>query len=94
MHYMKNKQALGALAMDLKRVALGYFRGSSSLADRFFIEALKRKNEIDSDTLKPYVRRLLYAMENIRKEKNDRAAEDALFYSTLFQNASTKIDTL
>jgi hypothetical protein len=85
---MKNKQVLGALAMDLKRVALGYFRGSSAMADRFFIEALKRRNEIDSDTVKPYVRRLLRTMENIKKEKNDRIAEDALLYSTLFQNAS------
>lgn len=88
---MKNKQALGALAMDLKRAALGYFRGSTSMADRFFIEALKRRDEIDSNTLKPYVRRLLHTMENIKKEKSDRAAEDALFYSTLFQNASTLI---
>lgn len=85
---MKNKQVLGALAMDLKRVALGYFRDSSTMGDRFFIEALKRKNEIDSDTLKPYVRRLLRTMENIKKESNDRAAEDALLYSTLFQNAA------
>jgi hypothetical protein len=85
---MKNKQILGALAMDLKRVALGYFRGSSTMADRFFIEALKRRDEIDSNELKPYVRTLLFTMENIKNEKKDRAAEDALFYSTLFQNAS------
>ena len=39
----KNKQILGAIAMDLKRVALGYFRGSSSMAERFFQEALKRR---------------------------------------------------
>lgn len=85
---MKNKQLLGALAMDLKRVALGYFRGSTTMADRFFIEALKRRSEIDSNALKPYLRELLLSMENIKKEKKDRIAEDALFYSTLFQNAS------
>lgn len=86
---MKNKQALGALAMDLKRVALGYFRGSTAMADKFFIEALKRRGEIDNNKLKPYLRALLLSMETIKKEKNDRAAEDALFYSTLFQNAAT-----
>lgn len=86
---MKNKQALGALAMDLKRVALGYFRGSTVMADRFFMEALKRRNEIDHNSLKPYLRTLLLSMENIKKEKTDRAAEDALLYSTLFQNAAT-----
>ena len=86
---MKNKQALSALAMDLKRVALGYFRGSTTMADRFFMEALKRRNEIDHASLKPYLIHLLNNMENLPKEEQKRAAEDALLYSTLFQNAAT-----
>ncbi len=86
---MKNKQILGALAMDLKRAALGYFRGSNLMAERFLEEALKRKNEIDIDELKPYLVKYLNKIENVKKENSDKAAEDALLYSTLFQNAAT-----
>ena len=35
---MKNNQILGALAMDLKRAALGYFSGSNTTAKRFYEE--------------------------------------------------------
>jgi hypothetical protein len=87
---MNNKQVLGALAMDLKRVALGYFRGSTPMAERFFEEALKRRNEIDNGNLKPYLAKFLNDMENLKNEKREKAAEDALFYSTIFQNASSK----
>jgi len=38
---MRNKQILGALALDLKRVAVGYFRGSNITAGKFYLEALK-----------------------------------------------------
>lgn len=82
---MKNKAILGALAMDLKRVALGYFRGSDFMAERFFEEALKRREEIDKKKLEPYLVRFLQNMEKIRKEKD---SEKALLYSTIFQNAS------
>lgn len=88
---MNNKQVLAALAMDLKRVALGYFRGSTSMAETFFQEALKRKAEIDSKKLKPYLVKFLNDMKNLKKEEGKRAAEDALLYSTIFQNASTII---
>jgi hypothetical protein len=88
---MKNKQILGALSMDLKRVALGYFRGSNLMAERFFEEALKRKNEIDIKELKPYLVKYLNKLENVKKEDNNKAAEDALLYSTLFQNAASVI---
>ena len=42
---MDNKIILSSLAMDLKRAAIGYNRGSYIMADRFFEEALKRKKE-------------------------------------------------
>lgn len=86
---MDNKQILGALAMDLKRVAVGYFRGSIPMADRFLEEALKRKSEINNNNLKPYLVKFLDDMENLKKEEKGKAAEDALLYSTIFQNAST-----
>lgn len=85
---MSNKQILGALALDLKRVAIGYYRGSSTISERFFQEALKRRKEIDDKSLKPYLIKLLNNMENIKNEERKKAAEDALFYSTIFQNAS------
>ncbi len=88
---MNNKQALEALAMDLKRIALGYFRDSNSMAERFFQEALKRRNEIDIKMLKPYLIKFLKDIDNLKTEKTDKAAEDALLYSTIFQNASTVI---
>ena len=85
----KNKIALSSLALDLKRVALGYFRGSNSMAERFFEEALKRKKEIDSREVKPYIRNLLSNFEKIKFDRDQkRKAENALMYSILFQNAS------
>ena len=88
---MKNKQILGALALDLKRVALGYHRGSIIMADKFFQEAIKRRNELDNGDLKPYLVKLLNDMEKLRIENKSKAADDALFYSTIFQNASATI---
>ena len=51
--------SLSSLAMDLKRAALGYHRGSNKMADRFFAEALKRKEEINPESVKPYINNLL-----------------------------------
>jgi hypothetical protein len=88
---MNNKQILGALAMDLKRTALGYFRGSTIMAKRFSQEALKRKSELDYRSLKSYLIIFLNKIEELEGEEKDRAAEDALLYSTIFQNASAVI---
>lgn len=86
---MNNKIALASLAMDLKRVALAYHRSSEKVAERFFQEALKRKNEVDISKTKPYIAILLKNFEKIKLEKNwEKKAEDALMYSTLFQNAA------
>ena len=85
----KNKIALGSLAMDLKRVALGYYRNSTKVAEIFMEEALKRKKEVDVTSVKPYVKDLLSKLEYIKNEKDkQKVAEDALMYSILFQNAA------
>ena len=85
----KNQIALSSLAMDLKRVALGYHRGSNVMGERFLSEALKRKTEVDVSVVKPYVKKLLEKIEFLVNEKDkQKLAEDALMYSTLFQNAS------
>ena len=88
---MKNTTyiALASLAMDLKRVALGYHNGSRDTAVRFLKEAIKRKNEINKDELQPYLRRFLNDVEEITQvENDDEKAEKSLFLSTLFQNAA------
>ncbi len=87
----KNKIALGALAMDLKRVALSYYRNSNKVAEIFMEEALKRKKEVDLKKVKPYIKDLLNKLEEMKNEKDkQKVAEDALMYSTLFQNAALK----
>ncbi len=88
---MSSNQALGALALDLRRVAQGYYRGSEKMALRFAQEAEKRKKELQNTNLKPYLKKLLSKLENVLKEKDHRKlAEDALMYSVLFQNAAAK----
>lgn len=78
--------------MDLKRVALGYHRGSVVMAKRFLEEALKTKKEVDKKSTKPYIRKILTDLEKIRNKKDLKdVAEDTLMYSTLLQNASLKL---
>jgi len=90
---MNDKVILESLAMDLKRVALGFHRGSMSVAERFIKEALKRKGELDVKSLEPYVQKLIFKMEKSLKDSdNQKRAEDALMYSTLFQNAALKVN--
>ncbi len=79
-----NKYILESLASDLKRVAIGKQRGSNSMADRFLKEALKRKQEVEVESVAPYVRKLL---KRIDKKIN---SDDALMYSTLIQNYTQK----
>lgn len=82
--------ALGSIAMDLRRAALGYQRGSIKMAQRFVLEATKRKQEIDTTTLKPYIVVLLDKFETVDLQQDPGLmAEDFLTYSILFQNAVT-----
>ena len=86
-----NREIFGALAMDLKRAALSYFRGSDTTAQRFIREAIIRKNEINPTTVKPYLKRLLMDVEQLQNEhEKEKIAEDALMLSTRFQNAALK----
>jgi len=85
---MNNKQILGDLSLDLKRVAMGYNRGSIRMAERFFEEALKRRDKIDRKKVKPYLIKFIQDIGNIKNKEKGKAAEDALMYSVIFQNAS------
>lgn len=73
--------------MDLKRIALAYHDGSNETAERFIVEANKRKNEIDQTQIKPYLLTHIKSLDKvfIRKDKL-HLAEDALMYSQIFQN--------
>ena len=77
---MNNKFILESLASDLKRVALGSHRGSIAMANRFLLEAIKRKEEVELHDVAPYVRKLL---SGIHKNLD---SEHALMLSTLIQN--------
>lgn len=84
----KNDIAISSLAMDLKRIALGYYKGSDNTAKRFSQEALLRCKEING--VKPYLKTIINNMPSILSQ-NDKAklAEDALMYSTICQNYVT-----
>jgi hypothetical protein len=83
---MNNKQILGALSMDLKRVALGLHRKSYSMANRFFEEAMKCKEEIDISELQPYMRKIIDSVGLLSNLSVERRAEDAFMYSIRIQN--------
>jgi len=81
---MKNKIALESMAMDLKRVALGYHNNSLKMAERFHREAIARKKEINLKEIKPYLRLILKETEKVN------TSDDALMLSTLIQNYTRK----
>jgi hypothetical protein len=84
---MNNKIALESLVMDLKRIALGYHRGSLGMANRFSQEALKRKSEIDLEDVKPYIKTIISKLDRILTHKDvQKIADDALMTSILLQN--------
>lgn len=84
---MSNQKLLvESLAMDLKRVSLGYYRGSNIMAKRFKEEALKRSAELEKQDLNIYLKKLLLRTKKALNCNEERTAEDILMYSTLFQN--------
>ena len=84
------KIIIESLAMDLKRVALGLRRGSFKMAERFKEEALKRSRELENQNLNSYLKKLLQGTKEALRSDKKRMAEDALMYSTLFQNFALK----
>lgn len=88
---MNNQKILiESLAMDLKRVALGLHRGSTTMAERFKQEVLKREGELKNQKIDDYLKKLLEESRKALQNDSDRVAEDALMYSTLFQNYRLK----
>ncbi|MBI3486240.1 hypothetical protein HY025_04875 [Candidatus Daviesbacteria bacterium] len=87
---MNQKIIIEALSMDLKRVALGLQRGSLKMAKRFKEEALEREKELEKQELNDYLKKLVKKSKRILLGKDEKMAEDALMYSTLFQNFAQK----
>lgn len=87
---MSQKIIVESLAMDLKRVALGLYRGSNAMANRFKEEALKRGAELEQQKSDVYLKSLLRHCRESLSISNNRSAEDALMFSTLFQNFALK----
>ncbi|MDD2823174.1 MAG: hypothetical protein PHQ59_03760 [Candidatus Daviesbacteria bacterium] len=86
------KLIVESLAMDLKRVSLGLYRGSNVMAERFKEESLKRSNELESENLDSYLMFLILKMKEALAGDKEYIADDLLMYSTLFQNyALTKM---
>lgn len=84
------KVIVESLAMDLKRVALGIYRGSFAVADRFKQEALKRESELENQEIDSYLKDLLKKTRKVLSSQNADRADDILMYSTLFQNFALK----
>lgn len=84
------KAIMGALAMDLKRVAVSLYRGSYKTAEVFKKEALKRSRELEKIETEDYIKNLVAKMKNSLARKDQKNAEDVLMYSTLFQNYAVK----
>lgn len=87
---MNQKVIIESLAMDLKRVALGLHRKSFQMASRFKQEALMRSQELKHQDNSNYLNLLLYKTKESLESEDERVAEDALMYSTLFQNYALK----
>ena len=83
----ENNIAISSLAMDLKRVAVGYYGGSRKTAKRFSLEVLERRTGIKEESVKPYLRKFLKKLPEMLSNKDEsKIAEDALMYSTILQN--------
>lgn len=87
---MDQKIIISSLAMDLKRVAIGLHRGSYAMADRFKQEAQKRIDELKSENTVEYINKLVDDLNKSFSKSNEDLAEDALMFSTLFQNYALK----
>lgn len=72
-----NYDTIGAIAMDLKRAALG----SGKTSQIFLHEAMKKRSEVKKDT-PAYIKEIL---NNLEKDR-----EQLLMQSILLQNYATK----
>lgn len=72
---------LQSIASDLKRIALSLHRGSPTTAARFAREVIRRRTELDTSSLAPYIQKLVSRLEQAVADP-----ETALMSSTILQN--------
>ena len=84
---MSTKLIIESLSMDLLRAALGRYRGSIAMAERFEKEALSRSRELESSRPKGhYLRSLISKTKKSLRSNSVKKAEELLLYSVLFKN--------
>lgn len=91
MKFMNNQKIIiESLSMDLKRVALGLHRKSFVMAEKFKQEAFNRCLELENQKVSDYISKLIIKLKSSLQGSSEKVAEDALMYSTLFQNFALK----
>lgn len=83
----QQQQIIGALSLDLKRVALGLHRGSIKMADRFESESRQRQQEALSIGIDDSLQRIFNIWHKVNQDKViERKAENILMISVLLDN--------
>lgn len=81
---MTNNQIMQAMALDLKRAAMGYYSGSVRMADIFLSEVMKRISNLENGLLNEPQKKIIKRIEFLPQEVDKmRRAEYSLTYSTL-----------
>lgn len=84
---MNTKIIIESLSMDLLRAALGRYRGSVNMAERFEKEALARTHELQiTNPEDKYLKTLISKTDISLKSKSAKKADELLMYSVLFKN--------
>lgn len=84
---MNTNQLIATISVDLKRIALAYHSNSLTTGKKFISEVLNAKKYINSDTIEPYMEKILLKLDTVLiNDNNIELAEDALMYSTILQN--------
>lgn len=84
---MNLKLVVESLSMDLLRAALGRYRGSLSMAERFEKEALSRSQELEAANPKDhYLVTLISKTNKSLKSNSSQKADELLMFSVLFKN--------
>lgn len=90
----RNNIIISSLAMDLKRVALAYYNKSEKTAEIFSREVLNRLHEVDKEAVSDYIIKCFSNLPaSLSLSDKSYVAENALMYSTIFQNYIIKQTT-
>jgi hypothetical protein len=84
---MNNDQLIGAIAVDLKRVAQAFGNNSFETGNRFIKEVFYTIDEMTLLDVEPYVQNIFKKLSSVLTNTNhEELAEDALMYSTILHN--------